>query len=487
VRARVRGILAGLAAIASGIAIGSPEIIAAIGDARTLSIYNVHTKETVTVLYKKDGQYIPAAMQRISHIMRDWRESEEHAIDGKLVDIIWEMHEELGSREPVHLLSGYRSPKTNEALRENVGGQAKNSRHMLGKAADIHFPDVPIRRMRYSALVREKGGVGYYPTSAIPFVHVDTDRVRHWPPMPRYELALLFPDGQTRHVPSDGTPITREDVKVAQARHKDLAVQIAEYFEVRQKPDPNRMLLASLSGPFPVAAPAPKAPAPRPVAGPRLASLTGGPLQALGKGVIRKEIEATEQVTGPPVAAAPLPLASKPALAPREDALGALLARELASLSDGEGAKPAAATAPARVAAADPRAAASEPAERITGDTLKSWPTGWAQAPAFDEEHPDELSYRPFPVGPILTLHTGADHPVLARMQHPDTARIFELLDEPDRVFPIAFRPGKQTAELLWASQFSGAKVSAETLYGRMKQDGSGPLRQRQVATTATR
>ena len=91
----------------------------------------------------------------------------------------------------------------------------------------MHFPDVPVKNLRYSALIREKGGVGYYPTSAIPFVHMDIDRVRAWPRLPRAELALLFPSGRTQHVPADGVPITRDDVREARAANKDLAVQLA--------------------------------------------------------------------------------------------------------------------------------------------------------------------------------------------------------------------------------------------------------------------
>ena len=70
---------------------------------------------------------------------------------------------------------------TNEMLRKTRGGQASQSQHITGKAVDIAFPDVPVKQMRYSAMIRERGGVGYYPTSGIPFVHVDTSRVRHWP------------------------------------------------------------------------------------------------------------------------------------------------------------------------------------------------------------------------------------------------------------------------------------------------------------------
>ena len=95
-----------------------------------------------------------------------------------------------------------------QALRKQGGGQAKKSQHILGKAADITFPDVAVKTLRNSALVQEWGGVGYYPTSGVPFVHVDTGHVRMWPRIPRLELASLFPKGQTKYLPLDGKPIT---------------------------------------------------------------------------------------------------------------------------------------------------------------------------------------------------------------------------------------------------------------------------------------
>ncbi len=116
------------------------------------------------------------------------------------------MHEELGSKEPINIICGYRSAATNEMLRETVGGQAKQSQHITGKAIDITFPDIPLKKMRYSALIRERGGVGYYPTSGVPFVHVDTGNVRMWPRMPRMELALLFPNGHSKYVPEGWPP-----------------------------------------------------------------------------------------------------------------------------------------------------------------------------------------------------------------------------------------------------------------------------------------
>ncbi len=185
---------------------------------RTISMYNIHTQETVTVTFKRNGQYVLEGLQQLNHFMRDWRQNREIRIDPALIDIIWELHEELGSKEPVHLICGYRSPATNELLRRTSGGQAKNSRHITGQAADLVFPDVPLKQLRYAALAKERGGVGYYPTSGLPFVHVDTGGVRHWPSISRTELALVFPNGHSRHVPSDGRPLTPADSRIALAK-----------------------------------------------------------------------------------------------------------------------------------------------------------------------------------------------------------------------------------------------------------------------------
>ncbi len=181
---------------------------AALGETRTLSMYNIHTKETLTVTFKRDGKYDDAALKQLNTFMRDWRAKEETKMDPALIDLVWTLHKQLGSKKPIHLVSAFRSAATNASMRKKGGGQAKRSQHILGKAADIHFPDVPVKLLRNSALVQEHGGVGYYPTSGIPFVHVDTGNVRMWPRIPRLELAALFPDGKTKYLPSDGKPIT---------------------------------------------------------------------------------------------------------------------------------------------------------------------------------------------------------------------------------------------------------------------------------------
>ena len=149
------------------------------GESRTLSMFNIHTKESLTVTFKKEGRYDPEALKQLNRFMRDWRRDESREMDPELIDLIWTLHQQLGSNEPVQLICGYRSASTNASLRRKGGGQAKASQHILGKAADIVFPDVAVKTLRNSALVQEWGGVGYYPTSGVPFVHVDTLSLIH--------------------------------------------------------------------------------------------------------------------------------------------------------------------------------------------------------------------------------------------------------------------------------------------------------------------
>ena len=222
--------------------VGFTRAAPAAGDTRAIAFYNVNTKENLEVTYKVDGRYIPEAMQQINHMMRDWRRDEPTEMDPDLIDLVWELHAELKSQKPIHLISGYRSRKTNSALRRRGGGQARKSQHIQGKAADIHFPDVSVKQLRNSALIREIGGVGYYPTSGIPFVHVDTARVRHWPRLPRQELALLFPKGRSQHVPSDGRPLTKKDYRIALAKVRKDNPSYQPY----SRPQP---ILASFGGP----------------------------------------------------------------------------------------------------------------------------------------------------------------------------------------------------------------------------------------------
>ena len=308
---------------------------------RALNLYNIHNKERLEVIYKRDGQYLPHAMSMINYFMRDWRRDEPTKIDPALVDLIWELHTELGSREPIHLISGYRSKKTNNMLRRTRGGQGRKSQHILGKAADLHFPDISAKQLRNSALIREIGGVGYYPTSSIPFVHVDTGRVRHWPRLPRQELALLFPSGETKHRPKGGKPITKRDHQLAMAK---LAPQPSPLRSKKQR-TPQPMLASvtpdALPNPFTAQgqAPAPGAKASKPSArsgdaGVQLAAMTD-PLGDLVVRMTQPASLANGQANEPvmddpdhpdllsydPVSALPIVTASAEDAAPRQNQL----------------------------------------------------------------------------------------------------------------------------------------------------------------------
>lgn len=156
----------------------------AAGETRTISLYHVHTKESLTITYKVNGRYVPSAMSKINHLMRDWRRNETIKMDPETVDLMWELHADLGSNRPIHIICGFRSPKTNAFLKRIGRNVARKSQHMVGRAIDLYFPDVPTVKIRNSALVRQIGGVGYYRSSGGPsgFVHIDSGKVRHWGP-----------------------------------------------------------------------------------------------------------------------------------------------------------------------------------------------------------------------------------------------------------------------------------------------------------------
>jgi uncharacterized protein YcbK (DUF882 family) len=158
---------------------------------RTLRLYHVHTRESLTITYKRDGRYIPAAMAELDYFFRDWRTSTVVSMSGETIDLLWELHNELGSKQPINVICGFRSAQTNALLRR-VGRQvATRSEHLSGRAIDVQFPDVPLKLLRNRALARQAGGVGYYPAGKGGFVHIDSGRVRHWPGIDGTELAAI--------------------------------------------------------------------------------------------------------------------------------------------------------------------------------------------------------------------------------------------------------------------------------------------------------
>jgi len=175
----------------------------AVAQERTLDFYNIHTKESTSVTFKRDGRYVTKGLKSLDQFMRDWRLNIVTRIDPELYDLLWELKTDLGLKEPIKLISGHRSDKTNNMLRRTRGGQAKRSLHVRGSAVDVYFPGVPLKRLRNAALVKQRGGVGYYPRGGQPFVHIDTGRVRHWPRIPNSQLAAILKGG------SSGLPVRR--------------------------------------------------------------------------------------------------------------------------------------------------------------------------------------------------------------------------------------------------------------------------------------
>ncbi|WP_129159679.1 DUF882 domain-containing protein [Bosea sp. Tri-44] len=177
------------------------------GDTRTITIKHMHTKEETTVTFKRDGRYDSSGLEKLNWALRDWRTDEPIRMDPRLFDIAWEVHRKVGSDQPFHVVSAYRSPGTNSMLRRRSRGVAKHSQHMLGKAMDFYLPDTPTARMRETAMRMQRGGVGFYPGAHTPFVHLDAGSVRSWPRMTRDQLVRLFPDERTVHLPADGKPL----------------------------------------------------------------------------------------------------------------------------------------------------------------------------------------------------------------------------------------------------------------------------------------
>jgi uncharacterized protein YcbK (DUF882 family) len=148
---------------------------------RVLSFFHTHTGERLKVAYCCGGEYQAARLKEVNHILRDFRVNETKAIEPRLLDLLYELGGTLGTDQPFHVISGYRSPQTNTMLRERGGattGVASHSLHTVGQAIDIRVPGVKIGDLRDAARSLKIGGVGFYPD--LNFVHVDVGRVRFW-------------------------------------------------------------------------------------------------------------------------------------------------------------------------------------------------------------------------------------------------------------------------------------------------------------------
>ncbi len=170
--------LLGFGAAGLGSLIAAPAIGRTRDHERRLEMVNLHTGESVSAVIWADGAPVPEELVRVNRLMRDHRSGDVAEMDPRLLHELHEMRRLLDSGAPYHLISGYRSPRTNAALLASSSGVAENSFHVRAQAADVRLPGVDLMRVRRAARALKAGGVGYYPLTD--FVHIDTGPVRFW-------------------------------------------------------------------------------------------------------------------------------------------------------------------------------------------------------------------------------------------------------------------------------------------------------------------
>jgi uncharacterized protein YcbK (DUF882 family) len=151
--------------------------VATAREERRLGFMHMHTGETLSVVYHDGEQYVSDALAEIDHLLRDFRAGESHAIDPGLLDILHGVQTLTQRNATFEVISGYRSPATNEMLANKSRGVAKRSLHMQGRAIDIRMTGVNTRQVREAAMQLARGGFGFYDRSD--FIHLDTGNFRH--------------------------------------------------------------------------------------------------------------------------------------------------------------------------------------------------------------------------------------------------------------------------------------------------------------------
>lgn len=244
-----RAALATFAGLCASTVFVSTATFAAAED-RSLKLFFTHTGERATITFKRDGRFDPKGLAQINRFLRDWRKNEPAKMDPRLLDLVWEVYNRSRATDYIHIVSAYRSPATNDMLRgrSRNTGVAKSSQHTLGKAMDFYIPGVKLATLRGLAMQMQIGGVGYYPTSGSPFVHLDVGNVRAWPRMSRQELAKIFPNGNTMHLPATGRALPGYEQAVADYRRrvKPNSIEMASTIGGKRPTDPSTLLTAML-------------------------------------------------------------------------------------------------------------------------------------------------------------------------------------------------------------------------------------------------
>jgi uncharacterized protein YcbK (DUF882 family) len=145
---------------------------------RSLSFVHTHTGERLSTVYCEGGAYNDVELGRINQLLRDFRTGDVYAIDPAVLDILADLRVLADRDEPYEVISGYRSPASNAALRSRSSGVAAHSFHMQGRAIDVRLDGFPTHKLRELAIGLRRGGVGFYPQSD--FVHLDNGAIRYW-------------------------------------------------------------------------------------------------------------------------------------------------------------------------------------------------------------------------------------------------------------------------------------------------------------------
>src|SRR5882762_7213738 len=240
----------GLAALGLIVSTSSLQTVVANGDTRSITLQHTHRDDAITVTFKRNGHYDEDGLKKLNYFLRDWRNDDQIAMAPQLFDILWEVYREVDAKTPIRIVSSYRSPATNAMLRRRSRGVAQFSQHMLGKAIDFNIEGVAIEDLRAAGLRLQRGGVGFYPGS---FVHMDVGSVRHWPRMTHDQLARVFPNGRTVHVPSDGQPLTGyalalADIEKHGSSPSQTSLDAARGVGIAMADRPKKNLLAALFG-----------------------------------------------------------------------------------------------------------------------------------------------------------------------------------------------------------------------------------------------
>lgn len=152
--------------------------MASVGHKRALSMVNLHTGQTAQGIYWQNGLYLDETLQSFNEVLKDHRSGDVTHMDPALFDQLTRLTGHLGFDGTIEVISGYRSPASNAAMKKAGHHVATKSFHCLGKAIDIRLPGVKLAKAHKAALAMKAGGVGYYPQDG--FIHIDTGPVRRW-------------------------------------------------------------------------------------------------------------------------------------------------------------------------------------------------------------------------------------------------------------------------------------------------------------------